>query len=88
MKEQALPPDPKLTVLAPLLDMLPPIIARKQVKYFTGGLLTSKKVSNDDFLGKGPKVRVKVGSAVGYPKAHFLAYMESLGVNVIVPPSF
>lgn len=88
MRQQQIPPDPKLTTLAPFLDKLPLIIARKEVKFFTGGMISSKKVSNDDALNKGPKVRVKIGSAVGYPAAFFLEYLERQGVSIIVPPNF
>lgn len=81
-----IPPAPQLHHLGGYLDKLPPMIARKQVKYFTGGAISSKKLANDDSLGKGPLVRQKIGEAVVYPTPFFLAYLENLGVSVIVVP--
>ncbi len=76
-----IPDPPQLKVLGCFLSQLPPMIARKEVKYFTGG------ASNDDYLGNGPKFRMKMGDAVVYPTAFFLAYLEAKGVKLIVPPS-
>lgn len=61
MKNQTtpLPPAPELKVLGAYLDKLPPMIARKEVKWFTGGAVSSKKVSNDDYLGNGPPCPAK-----------------------------
>ena len=88
MKNQTtpLPPAPELKVLGAYLDKLPPMIARKEVKWFTGGAVSSKKVSNEDYLGNGPLVRQKIGDAVVYPTVFFLAYLEKLGVKTIVTP--
>ena len=81
-----IPPAPPLTHLAPYLDKLPPIIARKRVGYFTGGAVSPKKLANDDSRSKGPLVRQLIGDAVVYPTPFFLAYLESLGVRTIVVP--
>ena len=83
-----LPDPPQLTVLQPLLDKLPPFIARKEVKYFTGGAISSKKLSNDDSRSVGPAVRMKIGDTVVYPTPFFLAYLEQQGVSVIEVPQF
>ena len=82
-----IPDPPQLKVLGCFLSQLPPMIARKEVKYFTGGAISPKSVSNDDYLGNGPKFRMKMGDAVVYPTAFFLAYLEAKGVTLIVPPS-
>lgn len=82
-----IPDPPQLKVLGCFLSQRPPMIARKEVKYFTGGAISSKSVSNDDYLGNGPKFRMKMGDAVVYPTAFFLAYLEAKGVKLIVPPS-
>ena len=37
---RTIPDPPQLTVLQPLVDKLPPFIARKAVKYFTGGAIS------------------------------------------------
>ena len=77
---------PPLGALAAYLPKLPPMISRKEVKYFTGGAISSKKLANDDSMGKGPLVRQKIGEAVVYPTEYFLAYLERLGVKTIVTP--
>lgn len=82
-----IPDPPQLKELGCFLSQLPPMIARKEVKYFTGGAISPKSVSNDDYLGNGPKFRMKLGDAVVYPTAFFLAYLEAKGVKLIVPPS-
>ena len=82
-----IPEEPVLTDLAPYLDVLPPLIARKRVAYFTGGAISPKKVANDDCRGTGPAVRHRIGEAIVYPKAIFLAYLESLGVKTVVVPT-
>lgn len=81
-----IPPAPPLTHLAPYLNLLPPIIARKRVAYFTGGAVSPKKLANDDSRSKGPLVRQLIGDSVVYPTPFFLAYLESLGVRTIVVP--
>lgn len=78
-----IPDPPQLKVLGCFLSQLPPMIARKEVKYFTGGAISPKSVSNDDYLGNGPKFRMKMGDAVVYPTAFFLAYLEAKGVKLI-----
>ena len=87
-KPITMPAPPQLKVLGCFLDKLPPMIARKEVKYYTGGAISPKSVSNDDYLGNGPRVRMKMGDAVVYPTPFFLAYLEEKGVKIIVPPSF
>ena len=47
-KPTTMPAPPQLKVLGCFLDKLPPMIARKEVKYFTGGAISPKSVSNDD----------------------------------------
>jgi len=85
-RNNALPPAPQLLHLGGYLDKLPPMIARKGVKYFTGGLISPKKLANDDSAGKGPLVRQKIGEGVVYPTPYFLAYLEAQGVHVIAVP--
>ena len=80
------PDPPKLNVLKPQVDKLPPFIARKEVKYFTGGAISSKKLSNDDYRAVGPAVRMKIGDTVVYPTPFLLAYLESQGISIIEVP--
>ena len=83
---KTMPDPPKLTVLQPLVDKLPPFIARKAVKYFTGGAISSQKVANDDYRAVGPAVRMKIGDTVVYPTPFFLAYLENQGITIIEVP--
>lgn len=83
---KSLPDPPKLTVLQPFVDKLPPFIARKEVKYFTGGAISPKKLSNDDYYSVGPSVRMKIGDTVVYPTPYFLAYLERQGISIIEVP--
>lgn len=83
---KTMPEPPQLTVLQPLVDKLPPFIARKAVKYFTGGAISAKKLANDDYRAVGPAVRMKIGDTVVYPTPFFLAYLESQGISIIEVP--
>ena len=87
MNTNPIPPAPELKDLASYLDkLLPPMISRKKVAYFTGGAVSPKKLANDDSLCKGPLVRQKIGETVVYPTPYLLAYLESLGVKTVVVP--
>ena len=52
------------------------VVARGQVKTFTGGALTGKTVANADSDGAGPKGRFKVGRQTVYPVAAFIVWLE------------
>ena len=47
-------------------DGQPPVIARKELGRFTGGLVNPRTAANLDSLGKGPGGKVKLGRNVGY----------------------
>ena len=81
-----MPAPPQLKVLGCFLDKLPPMIARKEVKYFTGGAISAKKLANDDYRAVGPAVRMKIGDTVVYPTPFLLAYLESQGISIIEVP--
>lgn len=49
-----------------LLANLPPIIARKEVTRFLGGLVASQTLSNADASGVGPQDAFRVGNSVVY----------------------
>ena len=51
------------SVLGYLIPLYPPLIARKAVKWFTGGGLSPKTLANDDKLGRGPRQRQLIGPA-------------------------
>lgn len=52
------------------------IVARRDIRKFTGGLVTPGTMSNLDSLGQGPE-RVKVGRYVGYPIDSLVRWLES-----------
>ena len=74
------------SVLGYLSPLYPPLIARKAVKWFTGGGLSPKTLANDDKLGRGPRQRQLIGEQVYYPREAFVAYLENKGVRVIDVP--
>ena len=53
------------------------VVARAQVKTFTGGALSGKTVANADSQGNGPEGRFKVGRQTVYPVAAFISWLES-----------
>lgn len=75
----------RVTVLQPFLSSLPPIIARKAVHVFTGGLVCRKTLANDDARGCGPRKRLEFdGLGVAYPRDYLLEYLERRGVSEVV----
>jgi len=44
------------------------VVARAEMKTFTGGALTKKSMSNFDTLGIGPGQKIIIGRKVCYPK--------------------
>lgn len=55
---------------------LPPVVSRAELARITGGLISTKTLSNEDALQKGPRERVRTGSKVGYSKASVMAYLH------------
>ena len=54
---------------------LPAIIARKEVKKYTGGMFCPRTLANEDSRGNGIKNRIKMKGArggVGYLKSDFI----------------
>lgn len=87
MPKQQMPPEPELTILKPLLAKLPPMIARKEVKHFTGGVISPQTLANADNTGTGPAVRYRINDSIVYPTSFLLHYLEKKGVQVIVTPT-
>lgn len=53
-----------------------PIVARREVSKFSGGVLNPRTLSNLDSLGEGPP-RVKIGEkTVAYPTNSLVAWMR------------
>lgn len=58
-----------------LENSLPPIIARKEVKKYTGGMFSPRTLANEDSQGTGIKNRIKMKGTrggVGYLKNDFI----------------
>lgn len=51
------------------------IVARTEVKAFSGGLLNPRTLANLDSLGQGP-VRLRVGRKICYRAADLAAWIE------------
>jgi len=55
---------------------LPPIFTRQMAAQKTGGLISAKTLANLDSLERGPSVKVRVGTKVGYERASFLQWLR------------
>lgn len=58
-----------------LLKKLPPVIARKHITHFLGGLISPKTLANADSLGEGPKKSYKVGKTVVYQTEYLIDWI-------------
>jgi len=56
-------------------EQLPPVIARKEVGWFLGGIITTGCLAKEDSRGKGPQGRVAIGSCVAYPTRNLLVWL-------------
>jgi len=52
------------------------VVARAEIKKFTGGALSSKSLANLDSLGAGPKQKIVIGKKVCYPKDVLIAWLR------------
>jgi hypothetical protein len=69
-------PDDKREFLDLLAGELPPVIARKDVDRFLGGLVTRKTLANADARGEGPEVAYAVGRNVVYRREDLLEWLS------------
>ncbi len=67
------------------LNDLPPVIARKRVEDFLGGLITSKTLANADSAGKGPKKAMLVSGNVCYSKDSLVDWLVERGISWLDP---
>ena len=68
-----------------LLENLPPIIARKSVESFFGGLISAKTLSNADSAGFGPEAAFKIGPNVAYRTDFLLRWLvERSGISQLI----
>jgi hypothetical protein len=59
-----------------------PIVARTEIKNFTGGVINSKYVANLDSQGLGPAGRFRIGRKVAYPISAVIEWLESRATSV------
>ena len=65
-----------------LTEKLPPIIARKKVDVFLGGIVAPNTLKNADSKGTGPEVAYVIGRDVAYKTDSLVAWVVSyFGVN-------
>ena len=58
-----------------LINALPPVIARKDVIRFLGGVVAPKTLANADDSGDGPEIAYKVGRSVAYRTDSLVAWV-------------
>jgi hypothetical protein len=54
-----------------------PIVARTEIREFSGGALSEKYMANLDSAGMGPTGRFRCGRKIVYPVAELVAWLES-----------
>ena len=59
-----------------------PVIARAEVKKFTGGGISAKTLANADSEGTGPQGRFFIGRRVCYPVSSLLDWLRQNTKNV------
>ena len=57
------------------------VVARTEIKTFTGGLLSAKSAANLDSLGRGIPGRVAVGRKVIYPISCLIPWLRDRASN-------
>jgi len=62
------------------------IIARTQIKVFTGGLINPNYIANLDCRGEGPSGRIKSGRKTCYQKRAFVKWLRER--SIIEKPLF
>lgn len=63
---------------------LPPVIARKEIKTFLGGIVSHQKLANADASGVGPEVAYRIGRGVAYRTDSLLTWLvKNYGVSRI-----
>ena len=68
--------------LQTLAENLPPVIARKKVNRFLGGVVAPQTLCNADHKGEGPEVAYMIGRSVAYITVSLLEWIvRNLGVT-------
>lgn len=56
-----------------LLEIMPPVFVRQQVRELTGGMIDGRTLANLDSKGEGPEGKVKMGKTkAGYLREPFI----------------
>ena len=58
------------------------IVARDQIREFTGGALGPGRIANLDSEGKGPPGRMKIGRKIAYPVNELVEWLENRTQNL------
>ncbi len=58
-----------------------PVVARKAIKEFSGGILSAKTMANMDSLGTGPDGRFLLMNQTCYPVENLVAWLKSKSAN-------
>ncbi len=53
------------------------LVARRDFAKFSGGVYSERYMSNRDYLGDGPKGRIRIGRKVAYPIDSAIAWLEA-----------
>lgn len=61
--------------LSHLLRILPPIVARKDIDRYLGGIISKGYLANLDSEGLGPR-RIRCGRNIGYLREDLVAWLE------------
>jgi len=71
-----------------LLPKLPPVIARKEVTRFLGGVVSSQTLSNADASGEGPEKAFRLGGKFVVYRTEALVHwlVSHYGITNIVNP--
>ena len=65
-----------------LAKQLPPVIARKKVSRFLGGVVAPQTLCNADHKGEGPEVAYMIGRSVAYFTIPLLEWIvRNLGIT-------
>jgi hypothetical protein len=58
------------------------VVARTEIKQFTGGLVNEKYMANLDSQGAGPPGRMRCGRKIAYPVDGLVEWLEKRTVNL------
>lgn len=74
MSATTLEPD-TMQIIDEWCAQLPPVISRKRLDWFLGGIVSRKHIANMDSAGDGPADRIMVGRETVYPTRPLLIWL-------------